>query len=44
MYKSELSKRLMFCPTPKELDWSGIKKDVNEFCRKIKCIDYFEKL
>ena len=39
---SLLSKGLKFCPTPKELDWSPIKRDVKEFCRKIKCKDFFE--
>ena len=39
---SLLSKGLKFCPTPKELDWSAIKWDVKEFCRKIKCKAYFE--
>ena len=40
---SLLSKGLKFCPTPKELDWSAVKRAVKEFCRKIKCIkDYFE--
>ena len=39
---SLLSKWLKFCPTLKELDWSGIKRNVKEFCRKIKCKAYFE--
>ena len=39
---SLLSKGLTFCPTPKESDWSAIKRDVKEFCRKIKCKAYFE--
>ena len=39
---SLLSKGLKFCPTPKELDWSAIKRVVKEFCRKIKCKAYFE--
>ena len=39
---SLLSKGLKFYPTPKELDWSAIKRNVKEFCRKIKCKAYFE--
>ena len=38
---SLLSKGLKFCPTPKELDWSVIKRDVKEFGRKIRCKEYF---
>ena len=37
-----MSKGLKFCPTPKESDWSAIKRDVKEFCPKIKCKAYFE--
>ena len=33
--------RHWFCPTPKELDWSAIKRDVREFGRKIWCKEYF---
>ena len=36
-----MSKALKFCPTPKELDWSAIKRDVKEFGRKIRCKEYF---
>ena len=39
---SLLSKGLKICPTPKKLDWSAIKRDVKEFCGKIKCRAYFE--
>ena len=38
---SLLSKGLKFYPTPKERDWSAIKRDVKEFGRKIKCKEYF---
>lgn len=38
---SLLAKGLKFCPTPKELDRSAIKRDFKEFERKTKCKYYF---
>ena len=38
---SLLSKGLKFCPTPKELNKSAIKRDLKEFGRKIKCKYHF---
>ena len=39
---SLLSKGLKFCPNPVELDRSAIKRDLEEFGRKIKYKAYFE--
>lgn len=38
---SLLSKGLKFCPTPVELDFSAVKRDIKEFGRKLKSRSYF---
>ena len=38
---SLLSKGLNFCPTPKDLDRFSLRKDINEFIRRIRLKEYF---
>ena len=38
---SLLSKGLNFCPTPKDLHRFNLRKDINEFIRRIRLEEYF---
>ena len=36
-----LSRGLTFCPTPRHIDWTQVKADINDFSRRLRLKEYF---
>ena len=36
-----LARGLTFCPTPRQIDWTEVKADINDFCRRVRLFEYF---
>ena len=36
-----LSRRLIFCPTARHIDWTQVKADINDFSRRLRLKEYF---